>query len=275
MPAKNHNSPFHEIQNKSKLLKDWYGVSFVNILAGELGLSDQGRFVKEYKKKYRSLELKQRLNLVSDLLDLHLGSSYVGKLKKLKNLLGSEYPYETGMMNHGFYLYPISQFVENKALVDVSASLDFIYELTKRFTGEFAIRPIARHDKKRILKITKEWSRDRNFHVRRLASEGLRVRLPWGQGIDWVREDPALTLPVLNKLKNDPVLYVRRSVANAMGDIIKVDEELGFDTLTSWLKGNVSPEVCWVILHAIRHPVKKKDQRFMKLKEKVLLLRRS
>lgn len=104
----------------------------------------------------------------------------------------------------------------------------------------------------------KEWSTHKNFHVRRLASEGLRARLPWGKKIDWVDRNPEKTLPIYNKLRNDKVLYVRRSVANSMGDMIKINEDLAFNTFQKWLMRRQTKENLWVIKHAIRNPVKKK-----------------
>ena len=34
---------------------------------------------------------------------------------------------------------------------------------------------------KEALKIIQRWSIDKNVHVRRLASEGVRIRLPWAK----------------------------------------------------------------------------------------------
>lgn len=56
-------------------------------------------------------------------------------------------------------------------------------------------------------------------------------------------------------MKDDPSLYVRRSVANHIGDIAKNHPSLAFDLCQSWLKG-ASPERKWLIRHAVRHPAK-------------------
>jgi len=57
--------------------------------------------------------------------------------------------------------------------------------------------------------------------VRRLASEGIRPRLPWGMDVPALKRDPAPILPILEILKNDPAETVRRSVANNLNDIAK------------------------------------------------------
>ena len=105
--------------------------------------------------------------------------------------------------------------------------------------------------------------------MRRLASEGLRARLPWGKKIDWIDSHPEKSLPIYNKLRNDKSLYVRRSVANSMGDMIKINEELAYKTLGEWLEKKNTAENLWVVKHAIRTPVKKNNRRFVKMKADV------
>ncbi|MEM7181448.1 MAG: hypothetical protein AAF518_11090 [Spirochaetota bacterium] len=266
-------TPFSGLTNPSGKHKDWYRIDFLRILLKEINakknLFPVDKYIKLYQKKYESLELKERLVCIADLLDEALAIPYAQQLKAFEPLLGKEWPNEDGMFGYGFHLYPIAQFVEIHALKDIPKSLDFIEELTKRFTGEWAIRTIANADEKLTLKTMKAWAKDDNFHVRRLASEGLRAKLPWGKKIDWVNANPEKTLPIYNKLRNDKVLYVRRSVANSMGDMIKVDDELAYTTLQKWFDGKHSKDNLWVIQHAIRTPVKKGVGKYMELKEDV------
>jgi 3-methyladenine DNA glycosylase AlkC len=270
-------TPFSNLTNPTGKHKDWYGPEFLSILCQEINHKDQhfksSTLIKEFKKQYKDLELKQRLNLIVDLLDSSVHGSYKDKLRLLESLLGERLPFEEGMFTHCFFLYPVSQFIERHGHKDIEASLAFIEELTMRFTGEWAIRPLANIDQKRILKQMKVWAKHENFHVRRLASEGLRARLPWGLKIDWIDQHPELSLPIYNKLRNDKVLYVRRSVANSMGDLIKINEDLALETLYGWLDKKITQNNLWVIKHAIRTPVKKKDERFLELQQRVEALK--
>jgi len=68
--------------------------------------------------------------------------------------------------------------------------------------------------------------------------------------------DPRPTLPILQVLKDDPDLYVRRSVANHLGDIAKDHPALAFRIRGRWLE-SATLERCWLIRHAERHPAKK------------------
>lgn len=129
------------------------------------------------------------------------------------------------------------------------------YELTRRFTAEFSIRPFLMHDFERTLNQLTLWLNDADPHVRRLCSEGCRPRLPWGARIPQLIKDPRPTLPILEALKNDPSLYVRRSVANHLGDIAKDHPALAFEVCERWLT-NADKDLKWVIRHAVRHPAK-------------------
>ena len=264
---------FSQQTNKTGKHKDWYTPSYLQVLCRTIDpdgeLFSTKALCRDYTKSYQNLELKARLTLIAELLDNALECPYPGQLAVLSRAFGPPLETETGMFTEGFYLYPLSQFVELYGDRDLQASLAFIYELTQRFTGEWAIRTIANAEEKLTLRTIKDWSKDANFHVRRLASEGLRPRLPWGAKIAWVDESPKKLLPLYNKLRNDDVLYVRRSVANSMGDIIKLDDPLAYATFDKWLAGKTSIENLWVIKHAIRTPVKKGEKKYVALKNKV------
>lgn len=129
------------------------------------------------------------------------------------------------------------------------------YELTRRFTAEFSIRPFLIQDFERTLNQLTLWLDDPDPHVRRLCTEGCRPRLPWGVRIPQLIVDPSPTLPILEALKNDPSLYVRRSVANHLGDIAKDHPDLAFALCERWLT-HADKDLKWVIRHAVRHPAK-------------------
>ena len=130
------------------------------------------------------------------------------------------------------------------------------HELTRRFSAEFSMRPFLIRWPERTLARLLEWTRDPDPHVRRLCSEGARPRLPWAIRIPAFIADPKPVLPILEALKDDPDLYVQRSVANHVGDIAKDHPGLAFDLCERWLDG-ASDERKWLIRHAVRHPAKK------------------
>ena len=130
------------------------------------------------------------------------------------------------------------------------------YELTRRFSAEFSIRPFLLRWQERTLAQLMNWTQDPDPHVRRLCTEGTRPRLPWAMRLPAFIQDPRPVMPILETLKDDPELYVRRSVANHVGDIAKDHPELAFALCERWIQG-ATTERKWLIRHALRHPAKK------------------
>ena len=141
------------------------------------------------------------------------------------------------------------------------------HELTRRFSAEFSMRTFLIHQPERTLGRLLEWTRDPDPHVRRLCSEGSRPRLPWARRIPAFIRDPRPVLPILEALKDDAVLYVRRSVANHVGDIAKDHPALALDLCERWLAG-ASANRRWLIRHAVRHPAMKGVKAAISLRER-------
>lgn len=128
------------------------------------------------------------------------------------------------------------------------------------------MRPFLIKWPQRTLARLQEWTRDADPHVRRLCTEGARPRLPWAMRIPAFVKDPRPTLPILETLKDDPDEYVRRSVANHIGDIAKDHPELAFEISERWLEG-ASLERKWIIRHALRYPAKKGSMAALRLRK--------
>lgn len=153
---------------------------------------------------------------------------------------------------------------KNQDPFDISMKAQF--ELTKRFSSEFSIRTFIIDQPERTFAVLYNWMTDKDPHVRRLCSEGTRPRLPWAQKITALVNDPTPSLKILEYLKDDEDLYVRRSVANHVGDIAKDNLELALELCESWLP-NASKELKWVIRHALRYPAKKEVKKALELRK--------
>lgn len=129
-------------------------------------------------------------------------------------------------------------------------SMQALEVFTQHSTAEFAVRPFIMRDPERMMKQMLNWSTSDNEHVRRLASEGCRPRLPWGQALTVFKKDPSLLFPILEQLKKDPSLYVRKSVANNLNDIAKDHPDLVIDIARRWLGHD--PYTDWIVRHACR-----------------------
>lgn len=174
----------------------------------------------------------------------------------------------------GFFYLPHLCFISNYGVDSrfnggedpFETSMNAQYELTKRFTAEFSIRYFLKAKEKRTLARLKKWVRDPDPHVRRLCSEGTRPRLPWAMRLQSFMENPKPVIPILEALKDDTNLYVRRSVANHLGDIAKDHPKQVFEICEKWLDG-ASPERKWLIRHALRYPSKKGDKTALRLRK--------
>lgn len=134
---------------------------------------DKKRFASAVQRKCKGLTYTQRIELFADELRLHLPEDYEKSVKILMDILGEENPNETGMFSTYYWIMPIGKFVEKYGLDHYDLSIHAIGEITKRNTGEYAIRPYIRKYPEKTLRVMKRWAKSNNYHLRRLASEGL------------------------------------------------------------------------------------------------------
>lgn len=206
-------------------------------------------FLKEAQQGNEARELNARMRHASITLRTHLPTDFRKAVKVLKDL--------APRMPKGYtaLLYP--DFVGQFGQEDPTFSLDALKYFTSFGSSEFAVREFIRRDVKGTLKVMRTWAEDENEHVRRLASEGSRPRLPWSFRLDAVLKDPKLTTPILERLRADDSLYVRKSVANHLNDFSKDHPAYMVDVLRSWdLK---HPHTAWIAKHASRTLIKAGD----------------
>jgi len=243
-------------------LKNQYGTEVPERLAREVGAVasgfDRKAFLRDALAGYDALDLMARGGHLARALRRHLPADYEAALEVL--LASVQATPATGVntaMAPFFYL-PHTCFVAAFGLGHFEASMRAQHLLTQRFTAEFSIRPFLQRHTQATLDRLAQWATDPSHHVRRLVSEGTRPRLPWGQRLRVFQQDPAPVLALLERLKDDPVLYVRRSVANNLNDIGKDHPQLLVDTARRWLPG-ASAERRWLVEHALRFAVKRGD----------------
>jgi 3-methyladenine DNA glycosylase AlkC len=162
----------------------------------------------------------------------------------------------------GWPLMSLSDYVATYGVHDWQASLPALERLTQHMSAEFAVRPFLRADTDRMLAQMLLWAEHPHPGVRRLASEGSRLRLPWGRSVPQLTDRPELVLPILERLRGDPDDAVRLSVANSLNDIAKVRPELVLDLAARWLGDGVDRRL---LAHALRTLVKAGDSRALGL----------
>ena len=240
-------------------VRDVFNEKVVNQLAESLERVWRGfdgkRFRQSIHSKLKSLSFSERSSLICDTLWEYLPKDYPQALEFILKALPPEIPSCEVTGYDGFIVLPQNDFVAKYGLDHYDLSMRALYQMTKRFTAEGAIRAFIQKHPERTLAILAKWAEDDNCHVRRLVSEGTRPRLPWTMQLKSFIENPRPVLSLLEKLKTDPELMVRRSVANNLNDIAKDHPDLVVKTLNRWRK--ISNEgTQWLIRHAARTLVK-------------------
>ena len=190
---------------------------------------------------WEGLELKARMRHTTKALHECLPSGYREALDILERVAPNV---------GGFEAMCLPDYVELYGMEDWDRSLPAMALFTRRCSSEFAIRPFLIQDQGRAIRYLEELAHDQHENVRRFASEGCRPRLPWAMALPALKQDPRPILPILEKLKDDPSEFVRRSVANNLNDISKDNPELMLEVAERW-RGH-SPETDWILKHGCR-----------------------
>ncbi len=208
---------------------------------------DADRFIALATDGLDDLGIMQRMRRVAEAFDATLPDDYETALKILADVAPS--------IRHGFASITLCEFVVLRGSDDFDRSMDALHLFTRYGSGEYAIRHFLKADPARTLAVMRGWAGDENEHVRRLASEGCRPRLPWSFQFREAIADPSTTMPILEALRADPSLYVRKSVANHLNDISKDHPDWLLEQLSAWPRGDERTE--WIIRQALRTLVKK------------------
>lgn len=212
------------------------------------------QFLEEvFDSEWENRELKQRVRHISHALRSNLPPEYPEALEIVVKTT------QRYLDRHGekltFVYTFLPDFVETHGVEYPDHSIPALETLTRWSSAEFAVRPFLLHFPERMHAQMLAWSLHASPMVRRLSSEGIRPRLPWGMGVPALKRDPSPILPILENLKYDPAETVRRSVANNLNDIAKDHPQLVLEIAGRWL--GHSPETDWIVRHASRGLLKK------------------
>jgi len=255
---------------------------FKNAFNSQLILGMAGHFQKQWSefnsegfldtasKNLKDLELKERSEQIMNAMFEYLPSDFS---KTGDILLASLSPALEGDIFSvtvddkgiaGWAIMPITHYVGLHGHKHFDLSMTILKECTKRFSSEFGIRFFLLDSTEKTLAVMKKWAKDDNRHVRRLASEGARPRLPWAMQLPAFIKNPAPVIELLEILKNDNEEYVRRSVANNLNDIAKDHPELVTDIAKKWMDG-ANKEREKLVRHACRTLIKQGNKKVLQV----------
>lgn len=249
-----------EQSTESGLWKDYLDkkrvAAMAKVMAEVYPKFDQNGFVKTViSDGFLELELKDRIKRIGASLKDYLPADY----KKATKVLIKAAPHLGSFAN-----WSICTYVEDYGLNHFDDSVAAMEELTKHGTAEFAIRPYMINYTDKMLKVCERWAKDKNEHVRRLAAEGTRPRGVWVAYVDQFRKDPKPVIKLLDRLRADESLYVRKAVANNLNDISRDNPELAIATAERWSKDK-NELTDWIIKRGLRTLIKNGEPRVLAL----------
>ncbi|KMK76883.1 DNA alkylation repair protein [Alkalihalobacillus pseudalcaliphilus] len=208
---------------------------------------DQQFYELIFTSDWEDLELKQRIRRIATAIGqtIHPYEKAIGYLREIA-------PKCEGF---GYLFFP--DFIEVYGQDNWKLSVQALKEFTPYSSSEFAVRPFIEKDQDTMLALMYEWAHDNDEHVRRLASEGARPRLPWAKPLHQLKKDPSPVLPILEDLKTDTSLYVRKSVANHLNDISKDHPQLVKKLASQWYGQHKHTD--WILKHGCRTLLKQSD----------------
>lgn len=210
-------------------------------------------FVKEVTLDFEELSLNERMRNTSIVLQRHLPEKFGTTVSILKDVIPQ--------LKAGYTNLVFPDFIAQFGQSDFSLSLEALKYFTQFGSSEFAIRTFLKQDLNATLKEMCRWAQDENVHIRRLASEGSRPRLPWSFKLDAIIQNPTLTTPILQTLRLDNELYVRKSVANHLNDVSKDSPEYVLKLVKSW--DTTHPHTGWIVKRGCRSLLKQGDKKSM------------
>lgn len=231
--------------------KNFINVALIEEMAQSLATAwppfPRAGFVADAARELDKLELKERSNQIVTALERHLPADFA----EAAAILRASLPDGGKPGLRGWAILPLNDYVGRAGRKHFEAAMDLLERITSLFSSEFGIRYFLLEDQSRTLARMRRWSESDNHHVRRLASEGCRPRLPWAMRLPALMKDPTPILPILTRLRDDPENYVRRSVANNLNDIAKDHPDLVARIAADWMK-DASGSRKRLIRHACR-----------------------
>jgi 3-methyladenine DNA glycosylase AlkC len=221
----------------------------------------QHKFEEEVLQAFPNLELKERIYHITSCLKKYLPPNFEQAITILVQALPAPCNPLLSDNDFGDFIYaPYTHYVAMYGCEIKHLPLSFwaLEEISTRFSAEDAIRYFINAFPAETLAQMQLWATHSHYHVRRLASEGLRPKLPWCQKIHLPVE---AALPILHKLHADTTRFVTRSVANHLNDISKTHPSLVITALQQWKSTaqQSEAELHFIIKHALRTLIKNGD----------------
>lgn len=249
----------------SNLLKDIYSPAFYSSFSDAvqevMPTFDKAKFIKQiFDKEWKNRELKERMKHTSRVLHHFFPDNFEKSAVIIQNIIQELRRRQMRENSVEYMFFP--DYIETYGLGHFDASIRSIEFVTQFTSCEYAVRPFIIQYGDKMIRQMLAWSLHDSQHVRRLASEGSRPRLPWAIALPELKVKPNPILPILENLKTDPSEYVRRSVANNLNDISKDNPNLVIKIAKQWR--GIRKETDAIIKHGCRTLLKQGHPEILK-----------
>lgn len=167
-------------------LKEMFNIAyykqFAEVISAVYPNFNSKHFIKDVIAKLEDRALNERLRHTSVTLARYLPENFEHSVAILREA--------APLLKTGYTALVLPDFVALYGKQHIDLSLLALKYFTTFGSSEFAIREFLRTDLKKTLKVMQGWAKDPNNHVRRLASEGSRPRLPWSFRLDEIIRNP-------------------------------------------------------------------------------------
>ncbi len=209
-------------------IKSYYDISFIKKISNDIKKLyidfNSDAFISDMEAILNEQTYSERMIIISEGLHKYL-PDYKSTLEIFNKMLGPKLSSMRYMYDNMDYA-PFGKYIEKYAPLNaeyLEETFNYIYELTQRYTGEFAMRPLLVKYPNECIEKIKIWMNDSSDCVRRMCSECMRVAIPWSLKIKFALEHFDEYSEILLKLSTDECEYVRRSVANNLNELCKAD----------------------------------------------------
>jgi 3-methyladenine DNA glycosylase AlkC len=254
------------VRSLAEPLKNIYNSSFIQKYASVLStcLNCEATDIEKMAQTgdWDKASLKERMNLLAVETDNLLKGAWTQKFTTLRNIV--EELRSRGVRDQNLeYIFLADIVAKGAGETDLDTAFEEMEYMTQFVSFEFAGRYLLRDQQDQMMSQMLKWATHSHENVRRYASEGCRPKLPWGIRLNSLVDDPSPILPVLELLKNDDSLYVRKSVANNLNDISWSHPDLVMDLCAEW-KG-YSSHTDWIVKRALRTLLKNGNKRALNI----------
>lgn len=231
-------------------LVEWLAVNQTKLLENVLKDSDRKEYLEPILTDIRNLK-KQTVNTINETIGTGILAESI--LNNDSDILSIISKHKSDVVRC-WSAYTIGKNQEFK-IKEILAQIQFLAadkHFGVREISWLAIRSSIIRNLEESLEILLSWTSSEDENIRRFATEATRPRGVWCEHIEKLKQEPELSLKILNALKSDPSKYVQDSVGNWLNDASKTRPDFVKDLCEKWKKESATKETLYIIKKALR-----------------------